>query len=146
MKKTLFILLLALTSSICCNAQINSILGEWVTIDDKSGQEMAVVKIYKATNGKYYGKIVKTLVAGGENHLCTECTGADKDQPVVGLIIVRNMVEKDGKLVDGKVLDPNNGKFYYASITYDADNNRLKLRGSLDKAGMLGRNQYWKKR
>lgn len=144
MKKTLLILFSVLLQTICCNAQINKIVGEWITIDDNTGQEMAVVNIYKAKDGKYYGKITKVLVPGNENNVCTECVGNDKDKPIVGMVIVRNMEEKGDELVGGKVLDPDNGKFYYAKISYD--NGRLKLRGSLDKAGLLGRSQYWKKK
>lgn len=143
MKKTLFIMM-AFVYSVCCSAQVSKIVGEWVTVDDNTGQEMSVVSIYKAKDGKYYGKVVKILVAGNENNLCTECTGDDKNKPIVGMVIIRGMSEKDGELVGGKVLDPDNGKFYYAKISYD--NGRLKLRGSLDKAGLLGRSQYWKRK
>lgn len=144
MKKTLFIIMLAFVQSVCLNAQISKILGEWITVDDNTGQDMAVVNIYKATDGKYYGKIVKILVDGNQNNTCTECTGDDKNKPILGMVIIRSMEEKDGELVSGKVLDPDNGKFYYAKISYD--NGRLKLRGSLDKAGILGRSQYWKRK
>ena len=38
----------------------SAFLGEWVTIDDESGEKKSVVNIYKGNNGLYYGKI-KTL-------------------------------------------------------------------------------------
>jgi uncharacterized protein (DUF2147 family) len=47
----------------------------------------------------------------------------------------------DGELRGGKVLDPENGKFYYAKIYLE--NGKLILRGSLDKRGLLGRSQTW---
>ncbi|MBR1809447.1 MAG: DUF2147 domain-containing protein [Paludibacteraceae bacterium] len=141
MKRTSIIILLALVQTVCCSAQISKIIGDWVTVDDKTGQNYAVVSIYRADDGKYYGKITKMLIPGTENEKCIECTGEDKDKPVLGMVIIRAMTEKDGALVGGKVLDPENGKFYYGRISYD--NGRLKLRGSLDKAGILGRSQYW---
>lgn len=78
------ILALLLLASIGASAQVENILGEWKTIDDKTGERRSIVSIYQGSDGLYYGKIYP----------------------------------KDGKLV---------------------------LRGSLDKAGLLGRNQTWEK-
>jgi uncharacterized protein (DUF2147 family) len=114
-------------------------LGEWVTIDDASEEKKSVVNIYQADNGMYYGQIV-TLFED-PNALCTECKDADHNQPIVGLTIVRDMQMVDGELRGGKVLDPENGKLYYAKIYLEKGN--LILRGSLDKRGLLGRSQTW---
>lgn len=141
MKKIVVMALAIVASLISVNAQVKDIVGEWHTVDDARNIELSVVNIYQETNGKYYGKILRLLVPGEENDLCIECEGADKDQPIQGMIIIRDMVEKDGTLVGGKVLDPENGKFYYAKISLE--NGKLKLRGSLDKRGILGRTQYW---
>jgi uncharacterized protein (DUF2147 family) len=59
----------------------------------------------------------------------------------VGLTIIRDMQLEKGELRGGKVLDPDKGKFYYAKV-YIKDG-KLILRGSLDKAGLLGRSQTW---
>ena len=137
----MFVLALACTMPMA--AQVQQIVGEWITVDDKTGEQLSVVKIFKATDGLYYGKIVKLLV-GNQDEKCVACTGADKDKPVVGLIIIRGFQEKDGKLVSGdkgRVLDPDNGKFYYGKIWLE--DGKLILRGSLDKKGILGRSQTW---
>ena len=122
-------------------SQVDQIVGKWKTVDDKTGDNFSIVEIYKGSNGLYYGKITQ-LLAGSPDDLCTECTGADHNQPIVGLTIVRDMQLKSGELRGGKVLDPDNGKFYYAKI-YLEDDSKLILRGSLDKAGLLGRSQTW---
>jgi uncharacterized protein (DUF2147 family) len=135
--KTVF-LSLALMVATVVSAQV-PFLGEWVTIDDASGEKKSVVNIYQADNGMYYGQIV-TLFED-PNALCTECKDADHNQPIVGLTIVRDMQLVDGELRGGKVLDPENGKLYYAKIYLEKGN--LILRGSLDKRGLLGRSQTW---
>ena len=135
--KTVF-LSLALMVATVVSAQV-PFLGEWVTIDDASGEKKSVVNIYQADNGMYYGQIV-TLFED-PNALCTECKDADYNQPIVGLTIVRDMQLVEGELRGGKVLDPENGKLYYAKIYLDKGN--LILRGSLDKRGLLGRSQTW---
>lgn len=119
----------------------NPLLGEWITVDDATGEQKSIVRIYQADNGKYYGTIIQLLEENGETAVCTECTGEDHNKPIVGLTIIRDMQLKDNELRGGKVLDPDNGKFYYAKV-YLKDG-KLILRGSLDKAGLLGRSQTW---
>lgn len=141
MKKVFLLATLAISGLLSANAQVKNIVGEWRTVDDNTGAELSIVDIYQADNGKYYGEIVRLLVPGEEDAVCIACEGEDKNKPVAGLVIIRDMVEKDGALTGGKVLDPDNGKFYYGKISYE--NGKLKLRGSLDKRGFLGRTQYW---
>lgn len=119
----------------------NPLLGEWITVDDATGEQKSIVRIYQADNGKYYGTIIQLLEENGETAVCTECTGEDHNKPIVGLTIIRDMQLKDNELRGGKVLDPDNGKFYYAKVYLKDD--KLILRGSLDKAGLLGRSQTW---
>ena len=117
------------------------ILGEWITIDDATNEQKSVVRIYQAENGKYYGKIIQLFEENALEAVCEACTGEDHKQPIVGLTIIRDMQLKDGELRGGKVLDPDNGKFYYAKVSLK--DGKLILRGSLDKAGLLGRSQTW---
>ena len=135
--KTVF-LSLALIMAAVVSAQV-PFLGEWINIDDESGEKKSVVNIYKADNGMYYGQIV-TLFENPDA-LCTECKDADYNQPIVGLTIVRDMQLVEGELRGGKVLDPAKGKLYYAKIYLE--DGKLILRGSLDKRGLLGRSQTW---
>ncbi len=137
-----FLLLIALLSAALVSAQQNSVVGDWYTVDDNTGEQFSIVHIYQAENGKYYGKITKMLVPGTEDELCVACEGKDKNRPILGMIIIRDMKMENGVLTGGKVLDPDNGKFYYGKISVGEDG-RLKLRGSLDKMGLLGRSQYW---
>ena len=139
MKRNLF-LTVALFFAATIFAQ-TPILGEWITVDDATGEQKSIVRIYQADNGKYYGTIIQLLEENGETAVCTECTGEDHNKPIVGLTIIRDMQLKDNELRGGKVLDPDNGKFYYAKV-YLKDG-KLILRGSLDKAGLLGRSQTW---
>jgi len=141
MRKIGIILLLLATLSV--NAQISGILGDWKTVDDKTGERRSVVTIYKGTDGLYYGKISKMLMYTDLDLKCDQCKDEDHNAPIVGLVIVRGMHAEDGELVGGKVLDPESGKFYYGKIYLK--NGKLVLRGSLDKRGFLGRNQTWER-
>ena len=138
MRTTFFAALLLLSMS--ASAQISNILGDWKTVDDKTGEQRSVVTIYKGSDGLYYGKISKMLMYGSDLR-CEACKDEDHNAPIEGLVSIRCMKAEDGQLVGGKVLDPESGKFYYGKI-YLKDG-KLVLRGSLDKRGFLGRNQTW---
>lgn len=141
MKNRIILALLALFMSAGASAQLSAILGDWTTVDDKTGERRSIVTIYKGTDGLYYGKVSKLLMYQELHPKCEACQGEDKNAPVEGLVIIRGMKAEDGQLVGGKVLDPESGKFYYGKI-YMKDG-KLVLRGSLDRRGFLGRNQTW---
>lgn len=139
MRKVLFLFCLCLFSASLL-AQVEQIVGDWKTVDDKTGEIRSLVHIYKATDGLYYGKVLKIL-AGKADAICEHCEGNDFNKPVEGMVIIRGMKAVDGELREGRVLDPESGKFYYAKLYIKEGN--LILRGSLDKKGFLGRNQTW---
>lgn len=141
MRKILLIMLALMAMS--SQAQVSAILGDWRTVDDKTGEKRSIVTIYKGSDGLYYGKISKMLMYTDMDLKCDQCKGEDYNKPIVGLVIIRGMKAEKGELVGGKVLDPESGKFYYGKI-YLKDG-KLILRGSLDKRGFLGRNQTWVK-
>ena len=138
--KYFFLLLLFCPFSVF--SQIGNIVGSWKTIDDKTGEAKSVVRIYKDPNGKYFGKIEKLFQ--NPDVKCDQCKDENKDKPVLGMVIITDMKEKGDKLDGGFILDPANGEKYYVTISYEK-NGKLKLRGSIDKLGMLGRNQFWEK-
>ena len=45
------ILALLLLASIGASAQVENILGEWKTIDDKTGERRSIVSIYQGSDG-----------------------------------------------------------------------------------------------
>ena len=136
--KKLFLFANLLLTSILCNAQISSIVGSWITIDDRTGNRYAVVRIYQSTDGYYYGRIERLLV---DEQRCTKCRGDDKNKHIEGLVILRKL-QPDGNALTGSCLDPASGNIYYGKIVIGKDG-RLKLRGSIDKLGILGRTQSW---
>ncbi len=141
MKKTILSISFMMLFVFISMGQVKDIVGTWKTIDNGDGSAKSIVRIYKATNGKYYGKIEKLFK--NEDKLCTECTGANKDKPIKGMTIINGMEEKGNGLTGGTILDPNNGKVYKCNISIEAKTGKLKVRGSLDKSGMLGRTQTW---
>jgi len=141
MKKVLFTLALLISFSLSGFSQADKIVGKWKTIDDKDGSVKSIVFVFKATNGKYYGKIEKLFK--NQNALCTECEGANKNQPNLGLMVINNMIPKEDALTGGTILDPKTGKVYKCNISLDPKTDNLNVRGSLDRGGLIGRSQTW---
>ena len=140
MKKYICMLLMMVAMS--ANAQLSAILGEWKTVDDKTGDSFSIISIYQGKDGLFHGKIAKMLV--GEPGLrCEACREEDHNALLEGLVIIRGMSfnKEKNQLEGGKVLEPETGKFYYGKI-YPKDG-KLVLRGSLDKRGIFGRSQTW---
>jgi uncharacterized protein (DUF2147 family) len=122
------------------NAQGQTVLGKWKTIDDETGEVKSIVEVYEKS-GKIYAKVVEILRAEHKKDICTKCEGAEKNKPILGMIIM-NGLEKDGSEYNGgTILDPQNGKKYKCYITLESPD-KLKLRGYVGVA-IMGRTQYW---
>jgi Uncharacterized protein conserved in bacteria len=141
MQKSIFMLSILLTFSLFSFAQADKIVGKWKTIDDKDGSVKSIVYIFKASNGKFFGKVEKLFK--NPEKLCSECEGINKNKPVVGMQIINDLIEKEGKLTGGTILDPKTGKIYKCNISLDPTGEKLIVRGSLDKNGWIGRSQTW---
>ena len=137
MKQFIVIVAIALFSF---TGTAQDVFGKWKTIDDVTGEAKSIIDIYER-DGKVYGKIAQILTEGREDALCTECTGKDKNKPILGLELLKGL-EKDGdSYEDGKIIDPENGKEYKCYITLE-EKNKLKVRGYIGFS-LLGRTQYW---
>ena len=114
--------------------------GLWRSIDDKSGQPKAEIRI-TANGGALSGVVEKSLMPSSET-LCTACTDDRKDKPKLGMEIIRGAKKVDGKDVweGGKILDPDNGKNYTLALTPLEDGKKLQVRGYI---GPFYRTQIW---
>lgn len=116
------------------------VFGKWKTVDDDTGEVKSIVEIYQQ-DGKTYGKVLEILNPANKDKKCIACEGADKNKPIEGLVIIKNL-EKDGnEYNDGTIMDPENGKEYSCYIKLSSKD-KLKVRGYLGFAA-LGRTQYW---
>jgi uncharacterized protein (DUF2147 family) len=116
------------------------VFGRWKTVDDYSGKEKSIIEIYEE-NGKVYGKIVELINPEITDPTCRKCSGIDKDQPLVGLQIIKGLEMDGDEFNGGKILDPENGKLYKCYITLE-ELDTLKVRGYIG-ISLFGRTQYW---
>jgi uncharacterized protein (DUF2147 family) len=129
-------------SAIATSAMANSPVGQWHTIDDKTGELKSMVVIVEQ-QGVVKGRVEKVLRKDADqNAKCEKCSDDRKNQAVVGLEIIRGAKKAGGKNVweDGEILDPENGKTYGLRLTPIENGAKLEVRGSI---GPFGRTQTW---
>jgi hypothetical protein len=117
-------------------------VGKWKTVDEKSGRVTSEVELYEQ-GGKLFGKITglpEPNDAQGKPKTCTKCQGADKDKPIVGLVIVKDLGPSGDRYKGGTILDPEDGKVYKAEVW--TEDGKLKVRGYL---GPFYKTQTWLK-
>ena len=135
-------LVLAVVLGANISVAAESLVGKWKTVDDKSGKVESEVQLYEE-GGKLFGKIVGLTEPNddkGKPKTCTKCTGADKDKPIVGLVIVKGLSASGDRYKGGTILDPADGKIYKAEVWVEGG--KLKVRGYL---GVLYKTQTWVK-
>jgi len=130
-------------SALSAMAQMSPV-GLWKTISDKDGSVTSEVRITD-TAGVLAGKIEKTYRADAKpGAKCIECKDDRKDQPIIGLELMRGLKKTDGKDVweGGTIVDPDSGTIYKAKVTPIDGGKKLEMRGFVGFA-LLGRTQTW---
>jgi uncharacterized protein (DUF2147 family) len=118
------------------------IVGKWNTVDEKSGKVVSEVEVYNQ-EGKLFGRITGLTApndAQGKPRTCTKCQGADKDKPIVGLVILKDLSPSGDRYKGGTITDPEDGKVYKSELWLE--DGKLKVRGYL---GPFYRTQTWLK-
>ena len=139
MKKIMMIMLLLFP---CALFAADPCEGYWKSIDEQ-GKTTAYWKIWQDGAG-LSGTIIK--VPGQDDAtLCTVCKDSLKNKPIIGTVWLFGFTRDGNKWVKGKIVDSGKGDIYWASIKSAQGGNAIELRGSIDRWGIAGRTQVWKK-
>ena len=134
--KKLLLTILFFAMTLIVNAQVEKILGEWRTVDDRTGETKGIVEFYQdSISGLYYGRTTHVYDKGVELF----------EPQYIGLILFKDFKEDDGMLKGGTIWEPHENKTYHGRLSYNAKDNTLIIRGSIDRFGWLGRTQIWVK-
>jgi len=118
----------------------DSPVGKWKTVDDKNGKVVSEVQVYEQ-NAKLFGKITGLTEPNnkeGKPKTCVKCGGEDKDKPIIGLVIIKDLAPAGDRYKGGTILDPEDGKVYKAEVWTEGE--KLKVRGYL---GPIYKTQTW---
>ena len=121
------------------SAFAQDVIGKWKLEDGT-----AIVEVYKSGE-VYNGKIVWLQNPTNEDGTTAkDINNPDptlKTREIMGLNMLHGLKKDGSKYAGGKIYDPGNGKTYNCSMQVDGD--VLKVRGSLDARGLLGRTMDW---
>ncbi len=120
--------------------QSQNVIGKWKTIDDETGEAKSVVEIFEKS-GKIYGKVSEILRENHKKDVCVKCEGAEKNKPILGMVIINGLKKDGSEFNGGTILDPTSGKKYKCYITLESAD-KLKVRGYVG-VSIMGRTQYW---
>jgi hypothetical protein len=117
--------------------------GWWQPVDS-SGHPLGLIRIYE-DHGAYFGRMEPFLPEDKEDHrVCARCTDERRDQPIMGLVIIRNMRLEGDEYSGGDVLNPNTGKVYGCKFKLIEGGHVMIMRGYVG-ISLLGRSQTWKR-
>lgn len=109
-------------------------------------EKTAKIQIFKATDGKYYGKIVWLKVPDIDGKPKVDIHNPDvskRGNPIMGLLLLKGLrKENEKEYIDGTIYDPKNGKTYSCKMAYKGDH--VDLRGYIGFS-LIGRTTTWTK-
>ncbi len=125
----------------------DAIVGKWL-----NQPKDAHIEIFKAPDGKYFGKIAwlkeptypgddKKGMAGKEKVDRENPDPAKRTKPILGLVILRDFVYSDSIWQSGRIYDPENGKDYKCKMTLKSPD-ALDVRGFIGFS-LIGRTENW---
>jgi uncharacterized protein (DUF2147 family) len=124
-------------------ASSSSPVGLWQSIDDATGKPRAQIRISEAA-GVLTGRIIasSTATTPGVVQVCERCTDDRKNQPLIGMEMIRNMRQQGGEAAwtGGEILDPDKGSTYRLQLSLQESGKKLQVRGYV---GPFFRNQTW---
>ena len=137
MKKIFISMIFMLMPLVAAFAQ--DVVGKWKLEDGT-----AIVEVYKSGD-VYNGKIVwlkNPTEADGSPAIDNLNPDPQlRTRQVLGLNMLNGLKKNGNEYTGGTIYDPGNGKTYNCSMKVEGD--VLKVRGSLDKRGLLGRTMDW---
>lgn len=134
-------LVIALFFSLSAQSQENSIVNTWWNEEGTSH-----IRIFKATNGNYYGKI-DFLDHEIDRKDINNPDEALQGEPLWGLMILKDFSYNADKKqwTGGTIYDPDNGKTYDCFMWFEEDMDVLHIKGYVMGMKFVGREAIWKK-
>ena len=93
-------------------SDLSSPEGLWQPLDSSGAQ--GLIRIYQ-NQGVYFGRIEPSSPSDHNGARCVRCTDERKDQPIIGMVLIRNMRQRGDGYEGGDIVDPDTGRLYGSS-------------------------------
>jgi uncharacterized protein (DUF2147 family) len=146
MKKLLLSLTILFFTLAIFAQDADKVRGYWLTEEGTSQ-----IYIYKATDGKYYGKICwldEPNEFGAPKKDKENPDDKLKERPLLDLLMLRSFEfnDNDKEWRNGSIYDPKSGKTYDCYMWFEGnDFENLKIKGFVMGMRFLGRETSWKR-
>jgi uncharacterized protein (DUF2147 family) len=140
----LFVALCLFVFANCGRAQklspkLQNAVGHWQVING-DGTQGGQVETY-IENGLLFGKVTGARPGRALDSICDKCSGALKNQRIMGMVVIRNFHPEGDDWVGGTLVDPENGKEYKGKM-WAVGNDKLSMRGFVG-ISLFGRSATW---
>jgi len=121
-------------------------VGKWLTIDERTGAPGSIVEI-TSNSGTLQGKLVEFIPLPGQDPnsiqmVCTECKGALKDKPKIGMVVMWNLKRAGDEWDGGTILDTGSGSTYNVSVRLANSGRKLLVHAYLGLS-IIGKTFTW---
>lgn len=123
-------------------ADTSSPAGLWKAHNDK-GVPTGYIRITE-NNGVFSGVIEKGLETDKEDKYCTACKDERKNQKLVGMTIIKNLIAKGNTYQGDEILDPFSGNTYRVKASLKDAGKNMEVRGFIGLS-LFGRTQIWQR-
>jgi uncharacterized protein (DUF2147 family) len=124
-------------------ADLSSPSGWWQPIDAKTGKPLGLIRIYQE-RGLFFARIEPSSPSDDGSQRCSRCTDERRNQPIIGLLLIRNMRLQGDEYVGGDILDPDTGSIYGCKFRLTDGGRKLIMRGYLG-ISLIGQSQTWQR-
>jgi uncharacterized protein (DUF2147 family) len=141
----LMIFALGFACPLCASgaSDLKSPAGRWQPIDEKTGQPLGLIRIYQQ-GALFFGRIEPSSTSDDTSRRCSKCTDERRNQPIIGLVLIRNMRLQGDEYVGGDILDPDSGRIYGCKFRLTDGGRKLVMRGYIGLS-LFGRSQTWRR-
>lgn len=144
MKNKLFhqlILNIFLFSSAAYSMEVSPV-GLWKAHDDQ-GKPTGFIRVTENA-GMIIGKVERGLPEETQAQYCSACKDERKNQPLVGMVMMKGVKAKADYFEGEEILDPFSGNTYRVKLKLKDQGKKMEVRGFVGLS-LFGRTQVWER-